>query len=52
MESRSRAAATGFPLQDQLFLMNAHPDSLDGRYFRATDRSDIEAIASLILHWR
>ena len=35
--------------QDQLFLMNTHPDSLDGRYFGATDRSDIVAVASLIL---
>ena len=38
--------------QDQLFLMNAHPDSLDGRYFGATDRSEIVAVASLILTWR
>ena len=38
--------------KDQLFLMNAHPDSLDGRYFGATERSDIEAVASLILPWR
>jgi len=38
--------------QVQLFLMNAHPDSLDGHYFGATDRSDIEAVASLILPWR
>jgi len=38
--------------QDQLFLMNAHPDSLDGRYFGATDRSDIVAVASLTLTWR
>lgn len=38
--------------QDQLFLMNAHPDSLDGRYFGAMDRSDIVSVASLILPWR
>jgi type IV secretory pathway protease TraF len=38
--------------QDQLFLMNAHPDSLDGRYFGVTDRRDIVAVASLILTWR
>lgn len=38
--------------QDQVFLMNAHPDSLDGRYFGITDRSDLAGVAHLIFAWR
>lgn len=38
--------------QDQLFLMNAHPDSLDGRYFGPVETSDLDGAARLILHWR
>ena len=38
--------------QDQLFLMNAHPDSLDGRYFGPVETSDLDGVARLILHWR
>jgi len=38
--------------QDQLFLMNAHPDSLDGRYFGPVEIHDLGGTAHLILHWR
>ena len=38
--------------QDQLFLMNAHPDSLDGRYFGPVEIHDLDAVARLILYWR
>tara|TARA_R110000868_G_scaffold319646_2_gene580609 strand:- start:1192 stop:1689 length:498 start_codon:yes stop_codon:yes gene_type:complete len=38
--------------QDQLFLMNAHPDSLDGRYFGPVEIHDLDGVARLILHWR
>lgn len=37
---------------DQLFLMNAHPDSLDGRYFGPVEISDLDGVAHLILLWR
>lgn len=32
----------------EVFLINPHPDSLDGRYFGATDLSDLDGIAALI----
>ena len=32
----------------EVFLMNPHPDSLDGRYFGATDLSDLDGVAALI----
>ncbi|WP_373007034.1 S26 family signal peptidase [Hyphomonas sp.] len=38
--------------EDQLFLMNAHPDSLDGRYFGPVEINDLDGVARLILHWR
>ena len=38
--------------QDQLFLMNAHPDSLDGRYFGPVEIHDLVGVARLILAWR
>lgn len=36
----------------QIFLMNPHPDSLDGRYFGPTNVSDIQSSAQLVLEWR
>lgn len=38
--------------ESQVFLMNRHPDSLDGRYFGPTNLSDIQSTAQLILEWR
>lgn len=38
--------------EDQLFLMTAHPDSLDGRYFGPAEIHDLDGVAHLILHWR
>lgn len=32
----------------EVFLLNAHPDSLDGRYFGATRLTDLQASATLI----
>ena len=32
----------------EVFLMNPHPDSLDGRYFGPTDLSDLDGVAALI----
>lgn len=32
-----------------VFLLNAHPDSLDGRYFGATKREDLDGVAILLL---
>jgi len=32
----------------EVFLMNSHPDSLDGRYFGATDISDLDGVAALV----
>lgn len=53
------AAANGVPLPSwngcrrvedgQIFLMNAHPSSLDGRYFGITSVRDIEGSAILLL---
>jgi len=31
--------------EDQFFLLNKHPDSLDGRYFGAMERSDLVGVA-------
>lgn len=31
--------------EDQFFLLNKHPDSLDGRYFGAMERSDLAGVA-------
>lgn len=33
---------------DEIFLMNPHPDSLDGRYFGATRLSDLDGVAALV----
>ena len=39
-------------LQDgQYFLMNDHPDSLDGRYFGPTNEADLEGVATLLFKW-
>ena len=38
--------------QDQIFLMNAHPGSLDGRYCGPVEISDLDGIGRLILKWR
>jgi len=38
--------------QDQLFLMNAHPDSLDGRYLGPVEIHDLDGVARLILEWK
>ena len=35
--------------EDQIFLMNAHPNSLDGRYFGITSARNIEGSAILLL---
>ena len=35
--------------EDEIFLMNAHPQSLDGRYFGITSARDIEGSAILLL---
>lgn len=35
--------------EDEIFLMNAHPKSLDGRYFGITSARDIEGSAILLL---
>ncbi len=32
----------------EVFLMNPHPESLDGRYFGATNLSDLDGVAALI----
>jgi len=37
--------------EGELFLMNSHPDSLDGRYFGAVDMSDLDGVAVLILEY-
>jgi len=34
--------------EDEVFLMNSHPDSLDGRYFGATDISALDGVAELV----
>ena len=31
--------------EDQFFLLNKHPDSLDGRYFGAIERSELVGVA-------
>lgn len=38
--------------EDEIFLMNAHPQSLDGRYFGITRASDIDGSAILLLEAR
>ncbi|MBO6690023.1 S26 family signal peptidase [Hyphomonas sp. GM-8P] len=39
-------------LQDgQYFLMNDHPDSLDGRYFGPTDAAHLDGVATLVVTW-
>ena len=47
---RSLPAWTGCQVlsEGEVFLMNPHPDSLDGRYFGATDLSDLDGVAALI----
>lgn len=37
---------------DEIFLLNDHPNSLDGRYFGATNISDISGTATLLWRWR
>lgn len=34
--------------EDELFLLNTHPRSLDGRYFGATKREDVDGVAVLL----
>jgi conjugative transfer signal peptidase TraF len=34
---------------DEIFLLNAHPRSLDGRYFAATPQADVDGVAVHIL---
>ena len=34
---------------DEYFLLNSHPNSLDGRYFGATKVGDLEGVAHLII---
>ena len=42
-----------FTLQaDEVFLLNWHPSSLDGRYFGATSLSDLQGVAVLIWEFR
>ena len=36
---------------DEIFLMNPHPDSLDGRYFGPGDGDDIAGVARLVVDW-
>lgn len=53
------ASGSGLPLpswsgcrrveEDEVFLMNAHPNSLDGRYFGITRVGDVEGSAILLL---
>ena len=33
---------------DEVFLLNDHPNSLDGRYFGATDMDDVSGTATLL----
>ncbi|MEM6898162.1 MAG: S26 family signal peptidase [Pseudomonadota bacterium] len=42
-----------FELQDgEVFLLNAHPRSLDGRYFGQTKLEDLEGVVTHISPWR
>ena len=34
---------------DEYFLLNSHPNSLDGRYFGSTHASDLDGVAHLII---
>ncbi|MCR9222803.1 MAG: S26 family signal peptidase [Hyphomonas sp.] len=34
--------------EDEIFLLNVHPKSLDGRYFGVTKRKDVDGIAVLL----
>lgn len=34
---------------DEVFLLNPHPKSLDGRYFGATKTSDLDGVVSLLI---
>ena len=36
---------------DEVFLLNDHPRSLDGRYFGATKTNDISGVAQLVWAW-
>ena len=38
--------------EDEIFLLNQHPRSLDGRYFGVTQTSDLEGTARLLFEWR
>jgi len=37
--------------EGQVFLLNNHPRSLDGRYFGATNRDDVTGSARLLISW-
>ena len=49
-QGRSLPVWTGCQVlsEAEVFLMNRHPDSLDGRYFGATDLSDLDGVAALV----
>lgn len=36
---------------DEVFLLNQHPRSLDGRYFGPLSLSDLEGVAILVIRW-
>ncbi|WP_084397227.1 S26 family signal peptidase [Henriciella aquimarina] len=36
---------------DEIFLLNAHPRSLDGRYFGVTKVRDVDGVAVLVFLW-
>ncbi len=37
---------------DEVFLLNAHPRSLDGRYFGPSSVDDLDGVAVLIFEWK
>ncbi|MEM0984839.1 MAG: S26 family signal peptidase [Pseudomonadota bacterium] len=49
-QGRSLPVWTGCQVltEAEVLLMNSHPESLDGRYFGATDISDLDGVAALI----
>ena len=49
-QGRSLPAWSGCQVlsEAEVFLMNPHPESLDGRYFGAIDLSDLDGVAALI----
>lgn len=36
---------------DEVFLLNAHPRSLDGRYFGVTKAQEVDGVAVLVFSW-